>query len=45
MQVFFGQNLICEESLKPKVGQENTVNVRDLVYVLKMVSSSAEAAA
>lgn len=44
-QVFFGQNLICEESLKPKAGRQNTVNVGDLVYVLKMVSSSAEAAA
>lgn len=44
-QVFFGQNLICEESLKPKAGRENTINVGDLVYVLKKVSSSAEAAA
>jgi len=43
-EVFFGQNLICEESMNPKDGQKTTINVGDSVYVLKMVSSSAEAA-
>jgi len=44
-EVFFGQNLICEESLNPKAGQAKTITVGDSVYVLKMACSSAEAAA
>lgn len=44
-EVFFGQNLICEESLKPKAGKEKTISVGDSIYVLKMASSSGEAAA
>lgn len=43
-EVFFGQNLICEESLKPKAGKEKTISVGNSIYVLKMASSSAEAA-
>nr|ABK21688.1 unknown [Picea sitchensis] len=44
-EVFFGQNLICEESLNPKVCKAKTINVGDSVYVLKMASSWEEAAA
>ncbi|XP_072967188.1 uncharacterized protein [Typha angustifolia] len=43
-KVYFGQNLVCKESLST-TGQEKLVKVGDPVYVLQAVSSCAEAAA
>ncbi|XP_068657033.1 uncharacterized protein [Aristolochia californica] len=42
-KVYFGQNLVCKESLSSRKGK--VVKVGDPVYVLKKVSSSEEAAA
>eukprot|EP01018_Ginkgo_biloba_P029383 Gb_08142 [translate_table: standard] len=43
--VFFGQNLICEESLNPRGRTGQVIRVGDSVHVLKKLCSSAEAAA
>lgn len=43
LQVYFGQNLVCKESLS--TGKGKIIKVGDPVYVLKKVSSPAEAAA
>lgn len=43
-QIYFGQNLVCKDSLTGGV-KGNVVKVGDLVNVLKMVSSADEAAA
>ena len=42
-QVYFGQNLVCQESLIE--GKEKTISVGDCVYVFSKASSPAEAAA
>ncbi|XP_042478848.1 mitochondrial amidoxime reducing component 2 isoform X2 [Macadamia integrifolia] len=42
-KVYFGQNLVCKESLTQ--GKSKVIKVGDPVYVLKKVSSAAEAAA
>ncbi|KAF8408569.1 hypothetical protein HHK36_004632 [Tetracentron sinense] len=42
-KVYFGQNLICKDSLTEAKGK--VIKVGDSVYVLKKVSSSADAAA
>ena len=44
-KVFFGQNLICEESLNPRGRTGQVIRVGDSVHVLKKLCSSAEAAA
>eukprot|EP00262_Sarcandra_glabra_P006773 TRINITY_DN19323_c0_g1_i1.p1 TRINITY_DN19323_c0_g1~~TRINITY_DN19323_c0_g1_i1.p1 ORF type:complete len:311 (+),score=39.71 TRINITY_DN19323_c0_g1_i1:92-1024(+) len=43
-QVYFGQNLVCVESLS-KSGKGMVIKVGDPIYVLKKVSSSEDAAA
>ncbi|KAG9438979.1 hypothetical protein H6P81_019144 [Aristolochia fimbriata] len=43
-KVYFGQNLVCKESLSSS-GKGKVVKVGDPVYVLKKVSSSEDAAA
>uniref|UniRef100_A0A0D6QUB5 MOSC domain-containing protein n=1 Tax=Araucaria cunninghamii TaxID=56994 RepID=A0A0D6QUB5_ARACU len=44
-KVFFGQNLICEESLNPKANLGKVIKVGDIVHVVKKIGSTAEAAA
>ncbi|KAL6201725.1 hypothetical protein ACLB2K_025437 [Fragaria x ananassa] len=44
-RVYFGQNLVCRDSLTGGAGKGHVVKVGDLVFVLKMVSSAEEAAA
>uniref|UniRef100_A0A0C9RRU0 TSA: Wollemia nobilis Ref_Wollemi_Transcript_18557_1134 transcribed RNA sequence n=1 Tax=Wollemia nobilis TaxID=56998 RepID=A0A0C9RRU0_9CONI len=44
-KVFFGQNLICEESLNPKAHLGKVIKVGDIVHVVKKIGSTAEAAA
>ncbi|XP_004293809.1 PREDICTED: mitochondrial amidoxime reducing component 2-like [Fragaria vesca subsp. vesca] len=44
-RVYFGQNLVCRDSLTGGGGKGHVIKVGDLVYVLKMVSSAEEAAA
>ncbi|KAI3473835.1 hypothetical protein Pfo_027992 [Paulownia fortunei] len=41
--VYFGQNLVCTDSLSE--GRGKSIKVGDSVFVLKMVSSAADAAA
>ena len=43
LQVYFGQNLVCQESLTE--GKGKTISVGDCVYVFNKASSAAEAAA
>ncbi|KAK3189058.1 hypothetical protein Dsin_028619 [Dipteronia sinensis] len=42
-KVYFGQNLVCKDNLTE--GKGNIVNVGDPVFVLRKISSAAEAAA
>lgn len=44
MQVYFGQNLVCKESIS-NWNKSKTIKVGDPIYVLKKVSSAEEAAA
>ena len=43
LQVYFGQNLVCKDSLTQ--GKGKAISVGDCVYVLSKASSPAEAAA
>lgn len=41
MQIYFGQNLVCVDSLSQE--KRKTIKVGDPVYVIKMVSSYVDA--
>ncbi|CAK9166370.1 unnamed protein product, partial [Ilex paraguariensis] len=42
-KVYFGQNLVCPDSLNQMEGK--TIKVGDPIYVIKMASSCTDAAA